>query len=92
MIAPPSGRSFGQFFFNARSSYIQVDLTSRYPTIPLQLLYLAAQYILSVITTFVAGETSGAGQGLCLALDRDEKAPRVWSVVVSHWVNWSLYF
>jgi len=27
-----------------------------------------------------------------LALDRDEKAPRVWSVVVSHWVNWSLCF
>ena len=35
-------------------------LTSRYPTIPLQLLHLAAQYIFSVISGLVAGETSGA--------------------------------
>ena len=59
-------------------------LTSRYPTIPLQLLHLAAQYILSVISSLVAGETSGLGQGLCLALKRDldENALRVRSVVM----------
>ena len=76
--------------FTPRAS--DVYRTSRNATIPLQLLHRAAQYILSVITTLVAGETSGADEDNGWPQDRDQNAPRVWSVVVSHWVNRSLRF
>src|SRR6266446_9400618 len=62
-------------------------LTSRYATILLQLLDLAPQNNLSAISSLVAGEASGAGRGNVRPRDRNENAPRVWSVVLSHWVS-----
>ena len=82
-LVVPSGSFSSELTPRASSVY----RTSRYPTIPLQLLHLAAQYILSDIASLVAGETSRADEDNGWPLDRDQNAPRVWSVVVSHWVS-----